>query len=177
MPKRNAPSEVSLHQEVKAILERRGYTTDLPVLNELTGSFKFDYDRIHRKVGIYKVIGFVLLLSIPIISTLITFVVGMTHHALPANSQLMGLKDSVPLLSLFLTLLTVLNSVLKPSVRFDRSCRIGLDLFHWQCAFLEELEKLGTLDDKTLMNFLTVQRKALRKIQESQINLALPDHS
>ncbi len=177
MPESADPQQVPFGQEVKSILERRGYQADLPALNDLTASFKSDHDLILRKVKVYKRIGFVLLLSIPVISTLITFAVGMTHHAQSAGPQLEGLKDAVPLLSLFLTLLTVLNSVLKPAARFDRSCRLGLDFFHWRCTFLEDLEKLGDLDDKNLLNFLTTQRKALRKIQESQINLALPGQS
>ena len=177
MPEQVESQEVPFGVEVKSILERRGFSANLPALNDLTGSFELDHGLILRKVKVYKRVGFVLLLSIPVLSTLITFTVGMTHHAQSASPQLEGLKDAVPLLSLFLTLLTVLNSVLKPAARFDRSCRLGLDFFHWRCTFLEELEKLGDLDDKNLLNFLTTQRKALRKIQESQINLALPGQS
>src|ERR1019366_9950803 len=94
-----------------------------------------------------------------------------------AVSTINWLEGSVPLLSLCRALMTVLNSVVKPAVRFESCCRIGIDLFHWRCAFLEGLETLNPLDDKTLVEFLARERKKFKEIQEADIGLALPDQT
>ena len=167
---------LKLHDEVKGLLERRHYQTDLPLLQEMISSYNFNDGSVGKKVSRYKVLGLILLLAIPIISTIISFAVNLTDasHAVP---PLAWMKVCVPVLSLALTLLTVLNSVLKPSVRFARSCRIGVELFHWRCGFLEALETVDLSDDKKLMECLSDHRKSLRRIQEAQINLALPDQA
>ena len=167
---------MNLHDEVKHLLERRNFRDDLPLLDEMISSYGYNDGSVHRKVARYKALGLVLLLAIPIISTIVSFAVNLTDSS-PSMPPLAWLKSCVPVLSLALTLLTVLNSVLKPSVRFARSCHIGVELFHWRCAFLEALETVDLHDEKKLMACLAEHRKSLRKIQEAQINLALPDQA
>lgn len=170
------PVKPSLDQQTQTLLVRRNYTTELPVLKELVDSFEYNNNKVIEKVCRYKVVGCFLLFAIPVASTVIAFVVNMTPEA-RLDPLIKWLEGSVPFLSLCLALLTVLNSIIKPAVRFERCCRIGLDLFHWRCAFLEGLEGLNPLDTKTLVEFLAKERVKLRKIQEADIGLALPDQT
>jgi len=87
------------------------------------------------------------------------------------------LQGKVPLMSLILAVLTVVNSIIKPGIRFDRCCRIGVDLFHWRCSFLEGLEKIESSKEKELLEFLSNKRKEFRKLQLADISLALPDQT
>jgi hypothetical protein len=170
------PHKPSLDQQAQALLARRNYTTVLPTLKELAGSFDYNNNKIMKKIGGYKTVGFFLLFAIPVVSTLIAFVVNITPNN-GSDSTIKWLEGSVPLLSLCLALMTVLNSVVKPAVRFESCCRIGIDLFHWRCAFLEGMETLNPLDDKTLVEFLARERKKFKEIQEADIGLALPDQT
>jgi hypothetical protein len=167
---------MDLRDEVTRVLERRKHPADLPVLDELVESYRLNDRNNSLKITRYKVSGAVLLLAIPIISSTVSFAVNMTDTA-HFQAPVSWLRGSVPLLSLVLTLLTVLNSVLKPSARFSRCCRIGVELFHWRCALLEDLEQVDLGDERHLLACLAEHRKALRKIQESQINLALPEQA
>ena len=165
-----------LDKLAKAVLERRNYHTDLPLLKELTDSFNYNHEKVEKKIRNYKAGGFFLLFAIPIVSTVSAFLINVPEET-ETPWLLNSLRASLPLLSLILALLTVLNSIVKPAVRFSRCCRIGLDFFHWRSAFLEGLEKLEPLDDKKLVDYLADERKKFRKIQEAQIELALPDQT
>jgi len=167
---------MDLLYEVKSVLERRKHPGDLPLLNELVESFALNVSINDKKILRYKAMGAILLLAIPIISSTVSFAVNMTDSA-QFQAPVSWLRGTVPTLSLVLTLLTVLNSVLKPSVRFTRSCQIGVELFHWRCAFLEDLEKVDLADEKHFLDCLAKHRQTLRKIQEAQISLALPDQA
>jgi hypothetical protein len=170
------PAHPTLEKQAKELLDRRKYTTKLPALDELVESFDFSHDNVEKKIQNYKAAGRFLLFAIPIVSALLAFVANVTDDA-RLHPPVSWLQGSVPSLSLSLALLTVINSIVKPSVRFERCCRIGVDLFHWRCTFLEGLEKLHPVDEKTLVEFLAKERKEFRKLQLADISLALPDHS
>lgn len=170
------PARPTLEQQAKDVLVRKNYSTDLPALKELVDSFQFNTDKVAKKIDTYKAAGAFLLFAIPIVSALLAFVANVTDDT-RLHPPVSWLQGSVPSLSLSLALLTVINSIVKPSVRFERCCRIGVDLFHWRCTFLEGLENLHPVDEKTLVEFLAKERKEFRKLQLADISLALPDHS
>lgn len=167
---------IPLEQQAKELLERKKYTTVLPVLQELVGSFDYNERKIQKKVEDYKLVGHLLLFAIPIFSTLIAFMANASEDV-TLDPRVSWLAGSVPFMSLVLALLTVVNSIVKPAVRFDRCCRIGVDLFHWRCSFLEGLEKLDPMNDKKLLEFLINKRKEFKKLQLADITLALPDQT
>jgi len=158
----------------KTVLGRRGYDNDLPSLRELTDSYEYNNQKILCKIRWYRVGGYVFLITIPIFSTLLAVALNKGGAAPELSQWVLGVA---PYLSLLLAALTVLNTAFKPGSRFPVCCRIGLDLFHWRLEFLEGLELLEPLDDKRVVKYLEEARKRLRKIQEADITLALPEQA
>lgn len=163
-----------LYHVAKTVLNRRGYDHDIPSLKELAESFEYNNQKILCKIWWYKVSGYVLLITIPIFSAIIA-VAANKGEEITALSK--GILDLAPYLSILLVVLTVLNTAFKPGSRFTVCCRVGLDFFHWRLEFLEGLELLEPLDDKGLVTYLEEARKKLRKIQEADIGLALPEQA
>ncbi len=170
------PPASKLGQQAKELLLRKKYENELPVLNELVGSFDYSERNIRKKIWIYKYVGYFLLFAIPIISALIAFMANASEDA-TLDPSVSWLQGKVPLMSLILAVLTVVNSIIKPGIRFDRCCRIGVDLFHWRCSFLEGLEKIESSKEKELLEFLSNKRREFRKLQLADISLALPDQT
>lgn len=163
-----------LYHVAKTVLNRRGYDNDIPSLKELADSFEYNNQKILSKIWWYKVSGYVLLITIPIFSAIIAVAMNKGEE-IPAFS--LSILEIAPSLSILLVVLTVLNTAFKPGSRFTVCCGIGLDLFHWRLEFLEGLELLEPLDDKSLVTYLEAARKKFRKIQEADINLALPEQA
>ncbi|WP_319574934.1 hypothetical protein [uncultured Desulfobacter sp.] len=163
-----------LYFVAKTVLNRRGYDHDIPSLKELADSYEYNQKKILRKIKWYKVGGYILLITIPIFSTLLAIAANKGEDA-PQLSK--WIYDATPYLSLLLVVLTVLNTAFKPESRFTVCCGVGLDLFHWRLEFLAGLELLEPLDNKILVTYLEQARKKLRKIQEADIKLALPEQA
>lgn len=163
-----------LYHVAKTILNKREYDPDydLPSLWELADSYEYNLGKVLRKIKWYKVGGQVLLITIPILSTLLAIAANKGEYA-PTLSQ--WIHDVTPYLSILLVALTVLNTAYRPGSRFTVCCRIGIDFFHWRLEFLEGLELLEKLDNRSLVKYLEEARKKLRKLQEADITLALPE--
>ena len=168
-------SRASLGKQVEFVLDRKGYRAELPLLMEMMQSFEYNSNLIMLKIKFYKYGGLVLLIAIPVVSTIIASIVNISEcKGSGAATNWCG-AWALPTLTLCLALLTVLNSIFKPSVRFARVAQIGVELFHWRCEFLRDLEAEDSWDDKKLMALLTEKLKTFQKIEEAQIDLALPD--
>ncbi len=175
-PSTSAGRPPTLTQQTEELLKRRGFTSELPALKELVRSFDFNKGKIDDKIFYYKWGGYGLLFSIPIISTVIAFMANASADSapeLPASLMLAW----VPTMSLALAILTVINSIVKPAVRFDQCCRVGIDFFHWRCAFLEELEQIDLKQEGALLKHVTKARSEFKELQFADISLALPDQT
>ena len=172
----SAGGPLTLAQQTENLLKRRSFTTELPALKELVGSYDFNNDKIQTKIKCYKWAGYSLLFAIPLISTLVAFMANASDEA-PLGPPASWMQAWVPTMSLGLAVLTVINSIVKPAVRFERSCRVGIDFFHWRCAFLEKLEQIDLKKDGALLEYVTDARKEFRKLQLADIGLALPDQT
>ena len=168
------PANEYLYHAAKTVLNRRGYHNDIRSLKELADSFEYNKKKILSKIWWYRVSGYVLLITIPILSAIIAVAMNKGEE-ISAFSLL--IREIAPSLSILLVVLTVLNTAFKPGLRFTVCCGIGLKLFHWRLNFLERLEVLEPLDDKSLLKYLEEARKEFRTIQEADINLALPDQA
>ena len=123
MAKDNRCNDESLLDRAETILSEKNYKKDCYPLRELVCSINFIEKNVSRKVKIFKWFGQGLLILIPIISALLTFTV-----AAKQETTLPWLKDSMPYLSLVLTLMTILNSIFRPGDRFKEACLLGIKI-------------------------------------------------
>jgi hypothetical protein len=120
---------------VRAILKERGYETGSYPLESLAERIEETERSVLRKVRGYKWPGLILLALIPLLSTCISVLVTEKPKAVYSTNLLYGM-------SFTLTLLTVLNSIFRPSERFKEACRMGVDFERIRSDFLVELENL-----------------------------------
>lgn len=89
---------------------------------------RWDFHRVRaeRHVCIFKPLGFLFGLAIPILAALVTFSLSDTSGIPPSVQAAMGLG---------LTLLTIVNSVLKPDERFAKEAQNCIALNDWKLDF------------------------------------------
>lgn len=124
---------------VRAILKERGYEMDCYPLESLAERIEETERSVLRKVRGYKWPGLILLALIPILSTCISVLVTKKPEVVYSDKLLYGI-------SFTLTLLTVLNSIFRPSERFKEACRMGVDFERIRSEFLVELENLPRVE-------------------------------
>jgi hypothetical protein len=135
---------------------------DDPVLWELVGALeerlnKHRHDNLKRKYQ-YKILGYVLTLLIPCYSAILTWVASVSNHPLFANH--------IGLLGLFLTILTIINSGLKPSEKYITASHILVSLHDWEMDFVINFHiKIQNKNERDkLYEWLLQKDKALSKI-------------
>jgi hypothetical protein len=157
-------------QEVLSVLQDKGYKKHCRPLDALTRTVEATSRNAARKVRAYKWFGFALLTFIPIISALLSVLVNLESPNpgwLPAKTLLFPL-------SLSLTLLTILNSVFKPSEKFREACLIGIGIDRFTADFMIELERMAKVDDATLLELIDKKRREFEMYQIELIGMFMP---
>jgi hypothetical protein len=68
-----------------------------------------------------------------------------------------------------------LNSLFKPSQRFNQACLLGIDIDRFGISFVAELEMMPTpVSEPALVTLVAGKWAELQKIQVALIELALP---
>jgi hypothetical protein len=134
---RTDEEEEKYFAQVRKVLDERGWGRhqDCPSLTELIKSVHYEQRSTQRKLKRYKWMGAVLLIAIPIVSALVSV-------SANAGKELFDWTKTVAWLSLLLTLMTVVNSALRPSERFRRLCRLGIAMQRAKSDLLLDLEAL-----------------------------------
>jgi hypothetical protein len=109
-----------VHQ-AHAVLQEKGYKKPCHPLDELARFVDADRERADKKIWYYKYGGLFLLTLIPVISALISISIS------PEKNKYWMPEKLIFGLSLVLTLLTIFNSIFKPSERFNEVCRLGIN--------------------------------------------------
>lgn len=151
----------------RALLIARGakYDSDFlaQTLDATLQSYDFNNKLIQCKIRSYKGLGAVLMIGLPIISAITAGLASMDQ------SPESGLW--VKWLSIAVTAGSTFGVSLRPAVRFESSCKAGLELFHWRCRFMEGLAVLAPLDEKGLVQFVGEMRKELKELSAQGISL------
>jgi hypothetical protein len=87
----------SLKERVYAALEDMMplKTAEALLVEELAGSFDYNHGKIEKKIEFYKVVGWITLVAIPVISTLIAFLINLPESQTPGADTKPLLNDLV----------------------------------------------------------------------------------
>src|SRR5208337_3374333 len=157
----------SFAQQAQDIIKEKGYDQDLYLARLLLESVEDNLRNILLKIEIYKWAGLLLLTSIPILSAFLSMAVTTKIHWLG--------EWPVPVTSLLLTFLTILNSIFKFRTRFQRVCELSIQTQHFIFDLLEKLKKIKENDEPALLQMLKEERNAFEKCQKELISLFMPD--
>jgi hypothetical protein len=156
--------------QAKAILQDHGYQKPCHPLEALARRIQNTERNLSIKIFVYKWTGLSLLVLIPIISTVISLLVA-------GEKSLVAISPSKWLygLSCTLTLLTVLNSIFRPSERFKEGCRMGVDFDLIRSYFLAELEEMSAVDEAHLHALVHKFDELVAPYQKELISMFLPE--
>jgi hypothetical protein len=160
---------VPFKDRVLAVLEQKGYKKQCPALEMFIEKIEYNKKNACRKVQFNKYPGLFLLTSIPIISALLSALIGLNDH------NYAWIDEYVFPISLALTLCTILNSIFKPHERFQTACKIGIKINSFEIALLLELERLESLEDSSLLDFINNKKDEFENYQRMLIDLFLPE--
>lgn len=178
MWRKQSDQNTNLLEKAKTILKERNYTKDCYPLYELINTVVLTEKNVNRKVFWYKWSGFILLVSVPLISTLISVIISQETKVAgsgPVNIFI-ALLPIAPYLSLGLTLMTILNSIFKPSERFRTACFMSIKISHFKSDILAEIEKLSSpIDNIALLKMVHLKRIDFELYQEQLVGLFMPE--
>ena len=158
--------------DAHSVLQHKGYQEDCHPLNALLETVETNSKLATSKISFYKWSGLFLLTSIPLVSALLSVSVGLeVKNAIGIAALLKSL--SLPL-SLILTVVTILNSIFRPSERFRHACILGIRIDSFKTDFLVALERLEKVDERALLDIVTMGRKEFVRYQEELIGLFMP---
>jgi hypothetical protein len=147
------------------------HNEDFPPVMDLADALDENARFAQRKVRLYKWSGLFALLAIPLLSTIVSILVA-------DGGQKFRLDPLVlPVLSAALTLVTLLNSIMKPGERFQAACRVCMRVRAIGNRLLESLATADRVDDKTLVAIVNKHRRRLLPLQEELIQLFLPTNA
>ncbi|GAB2887493.1 hypothetical protein GCM10027046_14740 [Uliginosibacterium flavum] len=152
------------------VLQEKGYRKHCHPLDTLSRTFEMTSKNVASKVRFYKWFGFILLTIIPIISALISVLISLKNPGsdwLPAEAMVFPL-------SLTLTLLTILNSIFKPSEKFREVCLIGIGIERFAVDFMVALERMPKVDESSLLELIDKKRKEFETYQIELIGMFMP---
>jgi uncharacterized membrane protein (DUF106 family) len=159
----------SFRDEVLTVLKKKNYVKHCYSLEEFLKTVECNKMYTVRKIFWYKWLGLFLLTSIPLISALLSVLVGIKGD----SSGLM--QETVILyLSFALTICTILNSIFKPSERFQTACRIGIAINSFIVKFLIEIEQKTTIDESELVEIVKNKQEEFEDYQVKLISMFMP---
>ncbi|MHB9073986.1 MAG: hypothetical protein ACYC6G_10715 [Desulfobaccales bacterium] len=166
--------EPPLLDQVNGILSEKGYTNYSYSLNDLTRRIMDHQKNVENKVKRYKIFGFILLLLIPLFSFFLSFLINIRQGGAFPLLLVNLAKEIVPWLSLILTVLTIINSTLKPAERFSTACDIGVEISALKRALLVDLERMEEGNLNKICQLVKEKGEDLKPIQKQLIDLCLP---
>ena len=177
MFEKQAEEFTQLPEKAKKILKEKNYTKDCYPLDELINVVIATEKNVRSKVFWYKWSGLIFLVSIPLISALLSVIITQdSNPATNSSNTFRYLLPIAPYLSLGLTLITILNSIFKPSERFRTACFMSIKVSHFRADILADLEKLpSAVSDEVLLKVVHKHRKDFEFYQEQLVGLFLPE--
>jgi hypothetical protein len=109
------------------------------MLHTVEERFLFHREKSEAHVRVFKPIGFIFGLAIPLLSALVTF--GLSNDAVVPSA-------ATTAMGLLLTLLTIVNAVLKPDKRFAAAVQHCIALHEWKRDFDIRVAESDAADEK-----------------------------
>ena len=159
----------NFREDVLGVLKEKGYTQHCYPLEAFSKTVDTNRKYAEGKVFFNKWSGLLLLTSIPLISALLSILVSFK-----GNNPIWLPESMVIPLSLALTLFTILNSIFKPSERFQEACRIGIAINNFIIDFLIELERMKTVEESALLQLINKKQKEFETYQIKLISMFMP---
>jgi len=131
----------------------------------LEDRYSYHKDKAERHVKIYKPMGFVFGLSIPILAALVTFSMSTEYSISQSVISVMGLA---------LTLLTIVNSILKPDERFAKGTQNCIALNEWKLEFDIHTAEADTTDETAFHSMIQEMDKKLSEIGKAMAESWIP---
>ena len=127
--------------------------------------YAFHKEKAERHVAVFKPMGFVFGLAIPILAALVTFSMSAESGIGQPAGAIMGLA---------LTLLTIVNSVLKPDERFAKAAQNCIALNEWKLAFDIHSAEADTTDEKAFHAMIQKMDQNLSEIGKAMAEGWIP---
>ena len=122
---------------------------------DLENRYNYHKKMAEKHVKTFKPIGFTFGLFIPVLAALVTFSMTTESGILARVSVLMGLA---------LTLLTIVNSVLKPDERFARAVQYCIELHDWKRDLDIRVAEINTKDRNVFLKMIQDMDNKLSQI-------------
>ena len=156
-----------LLEMVRAILLERGYQKTCLPLDDVANRIENTHANIDFKIKLYKWSAMLLLILIPVLSTSLSIL---------ATDKLTNVVFVY--MTYLLTLLTLFNSIFRPSQRFRELCEMGIALQDLEDDFLSELEDLSNgVQESSLHVLRETFHKELVVYERRLIALFLPSEA
>ena len=152
----------------RLILSERGHSKVCYPLENVAQRIDETSLNIKRKVRFYKWSGLIFLILIPLVSTALSLCVAEKVDGV-------GGISIVKTLTYFLTFVTVLNGIFRPSERFKQLCSMGIKVERFRSDFLATLETLSEVQESTLHALSEKLSKDFVPYQEQLIGFFLPE--
>ena len=172
-------ADESIASRLKSTLDELGYAEARYLFDDLWKQIDTSRRRVGHKVEFYKWSGFVVFLFLPLLATLLSFLITDSGKELFGLFNRANYVDPCKIIVSFtVTILTLFNSIFRPGARFKESCRLGIQLAHFRYQALRQIaEKVhvpaGEVEVIQTLNDLDEQ---LEPLQTEEINLFLPVH-
>ncbi|MDY0220887.1 MAG: hypothetical protein RBR67_07105 [Desulfobacterium sp.] len=131
----------------------------------LEDRYSFHKEKAERHVKTFKLMGFVFGLAIPIFAALVTFSMSTEFGTSQSVSAVMGLA---------LTLLTIVNSVIKPDERFAKGSQTCIALNQWKLEFDIHAAEADTADEAAFHVVIKDMDKKLSEIGKTMAEGWIP---
>jgi hypothetical protein len=160
---------INFKDDVIGVLKKKGYSKHCYPLEVFSESVDTNRKYADTKVFFNKWSGLFLLTAIPLISALLSVLVSNK------GNPPFWLPESLAFpVSLALTFFTILNSIFKPSERFQEACRLGIAINNFMIGFLIELEKMEPVNDSELLELIDKKKKEFETYQIKMISMFMP---
>lgn len=136
------------------------------ILADLRARHEYHRALVEKKISVFKWMGYILILAVPILSAILT--------AMPQ----FGVQASLLSLSgLFLTIMTIVNSTLKPQDRFLSATMQAIALEDWKTDLNRHLCEIENGEEKKFLSLMERKDRELSDIGKAIANATLPSAS
>ncbi len=146
-----------------AILRNHGFRDECLPLDDIAERIDKIDRNVQGKIFFYKWSGMIVLVLVPLISTMLSMFVTKNLTT-----------DWVKAFTYTLTILTLFNSIFRPSIHFKDLCGMGIQIHELRCTFLASLETLSSVKEHDLLAIRKTYDKNLVELEKKLMGYFFP---